>query len=112
MIVATTVIMLLAPSLLAAAFAVAAGDPGTDPMTIKARAMLSGPGWEGFTPALGQVVATGGLLGMVPVLLTSTMGRNRPTMPSVSIIQLSLVPIVSLAVASATVIWWQTRPLV
>ena len=236
-IVSTTVIVVLAPSLLAAAFAVAAGIPGTDPMTIKARAMLPGPGWEGFVSALGQVVAAGGLLGMgigvawcfgreyadrtivsfyasatprgtvamaklilltlwtfaiaavlgpvavlvgfttgfgapdtdtlialgrvvvlaaltgllsLTVSLFATIGRgyltaigaliglivaaqiavlagagawfplsspalwaaNVPTMPSVSIIQLSLVPIMSLAVASVTVIWWQTRPLV
>ncbi|MEO6955562.1 MAG: ABC transporter permease [Antricoccus sp.] len=62
--VSTTVVVLLVPSLLAAAFAAAAGQSGTDPMTLKARAMLPGPGWEGFVSALGQVVGTGGLLGM------------------------------------------------
>lgn len=62
--VSTTVIVLVAPALLAAAFAVAAGQSGTDPMTLKARAMLPGPGWEGFVSALGQVFGTGGLLGM------------------------------------------------
>lgn len=62
--VTTTVIVLMAPSLLAAAFAAAAGQPGADPMTLKARAMLPGPGWEGFVSALGQIFATAGLLGM------------------------------------------------
>ena len=62
--VSTTVIVLLAPSLLASAFAASAGRSGTDPMTLKAQAMLPGPGWEGFVSALGQVFATGGLLGM------------------------------------------------
>lgn len=236
-IMSTTVIVILAPSLLGSAFAVAAGKSGTDPMTLKARAMLPGPGWEGFILALGQVVATGGLLGMgigvawcfgreyadrtivsfyasatprgtvataklvllalwtfaiagalgpVAVLIGLATGFGAPdpielaalgrivalaaftgllsltisifasigrgylpaiggliglivaaqvavltgagewfplsspalwaaapsAMPSVSITQLSLVPITSLAVASATVIWWQTRPLV
>lgn len=63
-IVTTTLIVVLAPPLLAAGFAVAAGQPGTDPMTLKARAMLPGPGWEGLVSALGQGFATGGLLGM------------------------------------------------
>ncbi|MGB3828749.1 MAG: ABC transporter permease [Ornithinimicrobium sp.] len=62
--VTTTTVVLVAPPLLAAAFAAAAGQSGTDPMTLKARAMLPGPGWEGFVSALGQVFATGGLLGM------------------------------------------------
>ncbi len=62
--VSTTVVLLLAPPLMASAFAASAGRSGTDPMTLKARAMLPGPGWEGFASALGQVFATGGLLGM------------------------------------------------
>lgn len=61
---ATTVILLMAPALLASAFAAAAGRPGTDPLTLKARALLPGPGWEGYLSALGQVFATAGLLGM------------------------------------------------
>ena len=60
----TTVILLLAPPLLASAFAAAAGRSGTDPLTLKARALLPGPGWEGYVSALGQVFATAGLLGM------------------------------------------------
>ncbi|MGB7450267.1 MAG: ABC transporter permease [Ornithinimicrobium sp.] len=59
-----TVVVLLAPPALAAAFAWAAGEPGADPLTLKARALLPGPGWEGFVSALGQVFATGGLLGL------------------------------------------------
>ncbi len=61
---ATTAIVLLAPPLLAAAFASAAGRPGSDPLTLKARALLPGHGWEGYVSALGQVFASGGLLGI------------------------------------------------
>lgn len=60
----STVVLLLVPPLLAAAFAAAAGRSGADPMTLKARAMLPGPGWEGYVSALGQLFATAGLLGM------------------------------------------------
>lgn len=60
----STVVLLLAPPLLSAAFASAAGSAGSDPMALKARAMLPGPGWEGYVSALGQFLATGGLLGM------------------------------------------------
>lgn len=60
----TTVIVILVPSLLAAAFAAAAGRAGTDPLTLKARALLPGTGWDGFVEAIGQVFATGGLLGI------------------------------------------------
>lgn len=60
----STIVLLLAPPALAAAFAAAAGRTGSDPLTLKARAMLPGPGWEGYVAGLGQVFATGGLLGM------------------------------------------------
>lgn len=62
--VATTVIVLLTPPLLAAAFAAVARQTGTDPLTLKARALMPGTGWEGFVSALGQIFATGGLLGI------------------------------------------------
>ncbi|MDN5803411.1 MAG: hypothetical protein L0H26_02315, partial [Microlunatus sp.] len=61
---ATTLTVLLAPALLASAFASAAGQPGADPVTVKARAMLPGTGWEGYVSALAQVFATAGLVGM------------------------------------------------
>lgn len=63
-IASTSVTLLLAPSLLAAGFAAAAGRPGSDALTLKARAMLPGPGWDGYVAALGQVFATAGMLGL------------------------------------------------
>lgn len=60
----TTAMVILAPPLLAAAFAAAAGRDGRDPLTLKARALLPGTGWDGFVAAIGQVFATGGLLGI------------------------------------------------
>lgn len=61
---ATTVILLLVPALLATAFVAAAGAGGNDPLTVKARAMIPGPGWEGYLSGLVQVFATAGFLGM------------------------------------------------
>lgn len=61
---ATTVILLLAAALLASAFAAAAGRSGADALTLKARALLPGPGWAGYVSALAQIFATAGLLGM------------------------------------------------
>lgn len=60
----STTVLLLAPPALAAAFAAAAGRAGTNPMTLKARAMLPGPGWDGYLAALAQINASAGLLGM------------------------------------------------
>lgn len=62
--ITTTVIVLLAPTLLASAFAAAAGRSSADALTLQARALLPGPGWEGYVSALGQIFATAGLLGM------------------------------------------------
>lgn len=90
---------------------------------------LGAPGSETFS-ALGRVVvmaAFGGLIGLIitaqvavlagggawfPLSSPALWAANAPTMVPVSIGQLSLVPIVSLAVTSATVVWWQKRPLV
>lgn len=60
----TTAILLVVPALLAAAFVAAAGRSGNDPLTLKARAMIPGPGWEGYLSGLVQVFATAGLLGV------------------------------------------------
>lgn len=60
----TTTTLLLAPALLAAGFTAAAARSGTDPLTLKARAVISGVGWTGYVGALVQVFATAGLLGL------------------------------------------------
>ncbi len=68
-------VLLLAPPFLAASFAIVAGRDGADPMTLKARAMLPGPGWAGYVSGLGQVFATAGLLGM-GVVVAWCFGRE------------------------------------
>ena len=75
----------------------------------------------------GYLAAFGGLIGLIvaaqvavlagagawfPLSSPALWAADSPTMGSVSIGQLALVPIMSLAAASATVAWWQQRPLV
>lgn len=82
----------------------------------------------------GYLAAVGGLIGLIvaaqvavlagagtwfPLSSPALWAANSPAMPSVSIVQLALsivqlalVPVVSLPVASTTIVWWQKTPLV
>ncbi len=60
----TTVILLGAPCALAAGFVAAANRPGVDAISVKARMLLVGDGWDAYLSAVAQVFATAGLLGM------------------------------------------------
>lgn len=75
----------------------------------------------------GYLAAVGGLIGLIvaaqvavlagtgtwfPLSSPALWAANSPAMPSVSIVQLALVPVVSLSVASTTIVWWQKTPLV
>lgn len=98
----TTVALLLAPPLLAAVFAAAAARPGTDPMTLKARAMLPGPGWDGYVAALGQIFATAGLLGM-GIVVAWCFGREYAERTIVSLYA-SATPLGTVAAAKLTLL--------
>lgn len=69
------VALLLGPSGLAAAFSVMASRGGTDPMSVKARAMTTEAGWDGYLAGLSQILASGGLLGM-GVVVAWCFGRE------------------------------------
>ncbi|MDN5897002.1 MAG: ABC transporter permease, partial [Nocardioides sp.] len=76
---------------------------------------------RGYLAAIGALIGLGvaaqvavlaGAGAWFPLSSPALWAAHSPAMPSVSIIQLSLVPIMSLGVSSATVLWWQRRPLV
>ena len=58
-----TVVILLAPPLLAWVFLAAGSADNADPLSVKAGAMLLGQGWSGYLNGLTQIAATGGFVG-------------------------------------------------
>ena len=67
--------LILGPAGMAAAFSALAARDGADPMSVKAQAMTTGVGWDGFLAGLSQILASGGLLGM-GVVVAWCFGRE------------------------------------
>jgi ABC-2 type transport system permease protein len=71
----TTLALLTLPCALAAGFLAAAGQGGADAMSLKASAMVTGEGWDGYLNGAIQIFATAGLLGM-GVVVAWCFGRE------------------------------------
>ncbi|MEP6649351.1 MAG: ABC transporter permease [Lapillicoccus sp.] len=70
-----TVVVLLAPPLLAWAFLAAGRTNGVDPLRAKASALALGDGWLGYLNGLTQIAATGGFVG-IGIVATWCFGRE------------------------------------
>lgn len=72
---AATLGLLLIPAAIARGFLAAAMRDGSDPASMKARAMLPGTGWVGYLGGLIQIEATGGVVG-VGIVIGWCFGRE------------------------------------
>ncbi|MEP7054316.1 MAG: ABC transporter permease [Actinomycetota bacterium] len=70
-----SVVVLLAPPLLAWAFLAAAQANRGDPLSAKAAAMALGVGWAGYLNGLTQIAATGGFVG-IGIVVAWCFGRE------------------------------------
>ena len=58
------VVLVVGPAVMAALFQALAARSGEDAMSVKARAMSAGAGWDGYLAGFVQVFSSAGLLGM------------------------------------------------
>ncbi|GAA1477613.1 ABC transporter permease [Nocardioides aestuarii] len=74
-VLVATVALALVPAGMARAFLAAAEQGGNDPASLKAQAMLPGPGWAGYLGGLVQIYATAGVVG-VGIVVGWCFGRE------------------------------------